>query len=120
MFDWRALKRWGLRESDLPPGSIVLNRQPGFWDLYRRYVVAGVLLFLVQALIIAALLWQRARRRQTEAELARYTDRLRLSGWNRANPWDGNQIWWVSNASGSGDLRTIFGISSGGLSPQGR
>ena len=25
MFDWRALQRWGLNESDLPPGSIVLN-----------------------------------------------------------------------------------------------
>jgi hypothetical protein len=24
MFDWRALKRWGLRESDLPSGSTVL------------------------------------------------------------------------------------------------
>jgi PAS domain S-box-containing protein len=111
MFDWRALKRWGLRESDLPPGSIVLNRQPGFWDLYRRYVIAGVLLFLVQALIIAALLWQRARRRQTEAELARYTDRLRLAMES------GKSVGWESDLVGEqriwfGDLRTIFGISS--------
>jgi ABC-type uncharacterized transport system substrate-binding protein len=30
MFDWHALKRWGFRERDLPPGSIVLNRQPTF------------------------------------------------------------------------------------------
>jgi hypothetical protein len=27
MFDWRALKRWGLRESDLPPESVVLFRE---------------------------------------------------------------------------------------------
>jgi hypothetical protein len=26
MFDWRALKRWGLRESDLPPGRTVIGR----------------------------------------------------------------------------------------------
>ena len=27
MFDWRALQRWGLKETDLPPGSVLLNRQ---------------------------------------------------------------------------------------------
>ena len=32
MFDWRALRRWGLEESNLPPGSIVLNRQPTVWE----------------------------------------------------------------------------------------
>jgi hypothetical protein len=26
MFDWRALKRWGLRKSDLPPGRTVIGR----------------------------------------------------------------------------------------------
>jgi ABC-type uncharacterized transport system substrate-binding protein len=38
MFDWRALKRWGFKESNLPPGSIVLNREPTLWErLYRRH-----------------------------------------------------------------------------------
>jgi PAS domain S-box-containing protein len=71
MFDWRALKRWGIRESDLPPGSIVLNRQPGFWELYKQYVLVGILILLAQAMAILGLLWQRARRRKTEAELRR-------------------------------------------------
>jgi PAS domain S-box-containing protein len=69
MFDWRALKRWGLNERELPAGSILLNREPTFWGLYWRYVLTGVLLLLAQALIIFALLWQRARRRKAEAEL---------------------------------------------------
>src|SRR5215471_2590752 len=42
MFDWRALKRWGLKESNLPVGSVIVNRQLTFWDLYKRYVIAGV------------------------------------------------------------------------------
>ena len=71
MFDWRALKRWGIRKSALPPGSIVLNRQPGFWELYKQYVLAGILILLAQAMAILGLLWQRARRRKTEAELRR-------------------------------------------------
>ena len=43
MFDQRALKRWGLKESNLPPGSILLNRQPGFWEVYKKYAIAAVL-----------------------------------------------------------------------------
>ena len=35
MFDWRAVKRWGLKESEIPPGSIVLNRQPTVWEAYK-------------------------------------------------------------------------------------
>ena len=27
MFDWRAVKRWNLKENEIPSGSIVLNRQ---------------------------------------------------------------------------------------------
>jgi len=69
MFDWRVLRRWGIQQPSLPLGSIVLNRQPTFWELYWRYVIAGIALLLAQALIILALLWQRGRRRKTEAEL---------------------------------------------------
>jgi PAS domain S-box-containing protein len=71
MFDWRAVKRWGLKEAALPAGSIVINRRPGFWELYKEYVLAGILIFLAQAMAILGLLWQRARRRKTEAELRR-------------------------------------------------
>ena len=69
MFDWRALQRWGLNERDLPAGSIVLNRPPDFWQTYRLYVLAGIFLLLAQMAAILGLLWQRARRRKTEAAL---------------------------------------------------
>jgi PAS domain S-box-containing protein len=111
MFDWRALNRWGLEESNLPVDGIVLNREPGFWELYKRYVIAGILLILAQGLIIAALLWQRAKRRQTEAELVRYSDRLRMAMES------GKSVGFESDLSSGrrtwfGDLRTTFGISS--------
>ena len=111
MFDWRALRRWGLKESDLPPGSVVLNRETTFWEAYQRKIITGILVLLAQTLVIIALLWQRAKRRQTEAQLVRYSDQLRLAmesgksvGWD----WDltsGQDSWF-------GDLRTMFGISS--------
>jgi PAS domain S-box-containing protein len=66
MFDWRALKRWALRESNLPPGSIVLNRQPAVWESYKWYIFGGIALILVETLLILGLLWHRERRRRSE------------------------------------------------------
>jgi PAS domain S-box-containing protein len=79
MFDWRALKRWGMNEKDLPAGSIVLHRERSFWELYKQYVVAAIFLILVQFAAILGLLWQRARRRKTEAELIRSEEKFSKS-----------------------------------------
>jgi PAS domain S-box-containing protein len=69
MFDSWALRRWGFRESDLPSGSIVLNRQPAVWESYKRYVIGFVCLCLVETLLVFGLLWQRARRRRVEGAI---------------------------------------------------
>ena len=78
MFDWRALQRWGLKERDLPAGSIVINRQPTMWELYKWYVIAGVSLFIFQALLIFGLLWQRAGRLKSEKAVRESEERFRL------------------------------------------
>lgn len=81
MFDWRALHRWGLKESDLPAGSIVLHREPTVWESYKRYIVGGLSLVVLEALLIAGLLWERARRRSIARELEVITDSLnKLTG----------------------------------------
>ena len=79
LFDWRALKRWGLKESNLPPGSIVLNREPTLWESYKWYIVGGLSLILLQTLLILGLLWQRAIRRKTEAQLRRSEEKFSKS-----------------------------------------
>ena len=79
MFDWRALRRWGLNESVIPPGSIVLNRQPTVWESYKSYFIGGISLILVETLLIFGLVWQRARRREVEAQLAISFDAVRES-----------------------------------------
>ena len=111
MFDWHALQRWGLKEGDLPPGGVVFNRPPSVWQLYKRYIIAGFFVILVQTLVIAALLWQRAKRRKTETELIRSNEKLRLSmesgesvGWEADIATE--RVYWF------GDLQKIFGISS--------
>jgi PAS domain S-box-containing protein len=85
IFDWRALRHWGMNEDSLSPGSTVLNRQPTFWELYRRYVVAGIVILIVQALIIFGLLRQRAVRRKAEQAQRESEERFRLAMNNVAS-----------------------------------
>ena len=66
MFDWQAFKRWSLKESALPPGSILLNRQPTAWESYKAYILSAISLILVETLLIFGLVWQRERRRRSE------------------------------------------------------
>jgi len=90
MFDWRQLHRWGLEERALPAGSVVEFRNPSVWDLYRWYIVGGVVLFLLQSALVVGLLANRAelrraetareeseqRRRRAEEEAQRQRDEL--------------------------------------------
>jgi PAS domain S-box-containing protein len=66
MFDSRQLRRWGISEDALPPGSDVSHQVPGFWDLYRWHVVGVISVFLIEALLIAGLLVQRSSRVRAE------------------------------------------------------
>jgi PAS domain S-box-containing protein len=76
--DWRQLRRWNPDESALPPGTILMYRQPTLWHRYEQYIVAGIVLLVLQALLIGALLWQRARKRKTEAILRESEKRFRV------------------------------------------
>jgi len=69
MFDWRQLKRWGISEDNLPPGSIVRYKERSFWALYKWYILGGVTLCIVEALLIFGLLLHRATRRRVEQSL---------------------------------------------------
>jgi PAS domain S-box-containing protein len=66
MVDWRQLRRWGIGEERLPPGSDVRYKEPSFWDLYRWHIIGVVSLCLVETLLIIALLVQRANRKRAD------------------------------------------------------
>jgi PAS domain S-box-containing protein len=76
--DWRALRRWHIPESALPPGSVLLYREPTFWERDRNYILAAIVLIVAQALLIIGLLWQRARKRKAEAVLRESEKRFRV------------------------------------------
>jgi len=76
--DWRELRRWNIPESAVPPGSLILNREPSLWERYRRYAISAIALIVAQALLIIGLLWQRTRKRKVEAVLRESERRFRV------------------------------------------
>ena len=58
-FDWRALRRWGFRERDLPPGSIVLFRELSIWERTRWIWISALLIMLFLAALASYLQYSR-------------------------------------------------------------
>jgi signal transduction histidine kinase len=71
VFDWRAMQRWGINGSRLPPGSVIRFRGPSLWRDYRRVVLVAVAGLCLQALLIIGLLYQRQARQRAEVESRR-------------------------------------------------
>jgi signal transduction histidine kinase len=65
-YDWRELRRWQISDSRLPPGSVVLFRQPTAWVLYRWHVAGAIAVIATQAGLIFGLFVQLRRRRAAE------------------------------------------------------
>jgi PAS domain S-box-containing protein len=108
-YDWRELRRWGIDESRLPPGSVVRFRSPSVWEQYKWYIIAALAIITIQAGIIGDLLFHRARRRRAEADLRESRELMELSTdagelglWARG--MERNDLWVNSR------LRSLFGF----------
>src|SRR5215510_10897518 len=110
MFDWRELRRWGISEDRLPPGSVIQFREPSFWNHYKWRIIGVISLCAVEGLLILALLAQRARRRRVEEALRDNEERLKLA-LSAANmdAWD----WRLDTGElkWSDEMRQIFGFA---------
>ncbi|MBV9960160.1 MAG: hypothetical protein JO360_17170, partial [Acidobacteria bacterium] len=69
LFDERELKRWGISEDRLPPGSVVRFRELTFWGRYKWHIVGALTLIALQAALIAVLLVERKRRQRAREAL---------------------------------------------------
>jgi hypothetical protein len=66
-FDWREMRRWGISESRLMPGSEIHFREPTVWEQYRAQILMVCAVILLQSALISWLLYQRWRRRSSKA-----------------------------------------------------
>jgi len=75
-FDWREMQRWNIRETSLPPGSVIAFREPTIFEQYKWSIIAVFAVCLIQAGAIAALWLERIHRRQAERAARDFSDRL--------------------------------------------
>ena len=68
MFDWRQMLRWGIAESNLPPGSTIYFREPTAWQRYSWQIALITAVILLQAGLISALLREHRRRQLAEVQ----------------------------------------------------
>lgn len=74
-FDWRELQRWGVNEASLPVGSTIEFKEAWDWDRYEAYIIAGLFLVLLEALLIISLI--KALRTSQRAQKALDASELR-------------------------------------------
>ena len=67
-YDWREIQRWGISESNLPPRSQVLFREPGIWERYSWQMSLIASVILIQGALIGRLLHEQRRRGLAEVE----------------------------------------------------
>jgi signal transduction histidine kinase len=67
-FDWRQMQRFGISDSNLPPGTTVYFREPTAWQRYSWQIALTAAVILLQAGFISALLNAHRRRRLAEVQ----------------------------------------------------
>jgi PAS domain S-box-containing protein len=82
MFDYNVMKRFGIKESALPKGSIVLNRQMSIWEQYRGWLLGIVIVGSLQLLLIVTLLTRGKKLHAANAKLRESKDAVLKSEQN--------------------------------------
>jgi signal transduction histidine kinase len=68
-FDWHALRRFGIDEARLPPGSRIIGRPFSLYETYRAAIWTGIAVMLALLSIVAGLLYLVVRMRRAERAL---------------------------------------------------
>jgi PAS domain S-box-containing protein len=111
MYDWRELRRWGISEARLPPGSVVNYRESTVWERYRWLIIIVAATLLAQTLLIAYGLFQSRKRRAAELSLKESEERMTFTAasanvglwqFDRAT----NELWATEHC------RALFGLAS--------
>jgi PAS domain S-box-containing protein len=109
MFDWRALERWRISESLLPPNSVVRFKPLSLWDESRWSIIGAAGLLVAQSLLIVALYLERRYAHRARAVLQEKQQLLELAtGAGELG------LWWRDLRDGyvwvNAFVRSLFGF----------
>ena len=82
-FDYKKIKKFGLRVDQLPIESILINREYTLWELYHNYILAILFFIIIETALIIALVINRASRIKAGREILRINDELELKVFER-------------------------------------
>jgi len=77
VYDWRELKRWGIPESSLPRGSILLNKDTSVFERYKAYIIAALAFIAFETFLVGFLIHLNRKQRKTALQLREYEERYR-------------------------------------------
>ncbi|MCK4543057.1 MAG: GHKL domain-containing protein [Spirochaetales bacterium] len=76
MFDFSQIERWGIKLSDLPEDSIVINRPYPFYEENKVLIWIITTFIILQTLVITVLLINMSKRKHAENTLLKQKDEL--------------------------------------------
>ncbi len=78
-FDAKELERWKIPDSRLPEGAEIVGRPPSAWQQYGWHILAVAAVIFLQALLIAALVFQSRRAEEAQRSLQEQAEFERLA-----------------------------------------
>jgi PAS domain S-box-containing protein len=70
-FDWKELRKWHISLNSLPEGSIIVNRPPNPWDLFRTQIILITAFFIMALFLISSLIIQLRLKQKADESLRR-------------------------------------------------
>ena len=84
-FNWNEMYRWNIKESDLPKGSIIIDRPPDPLALYWRQIIIAIIFFIILLILIIVLVVQLRFKQKTGKNLYHLNRKLHtISECNQA------------------------------------
>jgi PAS domain S-box-containing protein len=112
LYDWRELKRWGIPETAVPAGGVILYREHSLWEEHRSGIIGAIFLMIIEGFLILGLVINIRMRRKAERSLRESETRMTMAAeaaglgvwmWTIAT----NQVW------GSEQALRLFGFEPG-------
>jgi signal transduction histidine kinase len=83
MFDFNALRKAGIKEEELPAGSVIVNKPVTFYETYKSLVWFWMVLFVVLLFLVTVLAININRRRKVEEEIRQFNRELETQVFER-------------------------------------
>lgn len=83
MFDFKALRKAGIKEEQLPAGSVIVNKPVTFYETYKSLVWFLMVLFVILLFLVTVLAININRRKKVEEEIRQLNKALETQVFER-------------------------------------